>query len=122
MSLPRPLLLLLALTTACTSTTVPLDIGGVEVRAANGELLIHNATRSPVFTFAVGREAASVVDWIPCAEPRCDPLPAGGERRIPLSQIVGGAEPELNFYWWHGVATPNGWKPDSIRNAIVKTR
>ena len=118
-----PLLALLFATAACDSTTAPVNVAGVEARVANGELVIHNATPNPVFTMAVGREAAALVDWIPCADPdRCDPLAAGAVRKVPLSQIIGGTEPELIFTWWHGVATPNGWKPDSIRSAIVKTR
>lgn len=125
MRLTRPitLLALLVATAACGSTTAPVGVAGVEARVANGALVVHNATPNPVFTNAVGREAAALVDWVPCADPdRCDPLAAGATRTTPLSQIVGGTEPELILSWWHALATPNGWRPDSIRSAIVKTR
>lgn len=125
MRLPRSsaLLALLFVTDACSSGTAPVDVGGVQVRVASGELVIHNGTASPVFSIAMGREIAALIDWIPCADPdRCNPLAAGAVRHVPLATINGGAERELLFYWWHGVATPNGWGPDSIRSAIVKTR
>lgn len=117
------LLTLLFATAACDSTTAPVNVGGVQVRAASGELVIRNSTPSPVFYFAAGRETATRLDWRLCADPdRCNPLAPGDVRHVPLSQINGGDEPELIFAWWHGVATPNGWGPDSVRSAIVKTR
>jgi len=113
----------LLLAAACSSSLAPVNVGGVVARVDDGQLVVRNETHSPVFTFAIGRETATRTDWIPCADPeRCDPLAPGATRRTALAEIMGGDEPELFFTWWHGVATPNGWKPDSIRTAVLKTR
>ncbi|HEX8850966.1 MAG TPA: hypothetical protein VF761_15650 [Gemmatimonadaceae bacterium] len=113
----------LLLAGACSSSLAPVNIGGVVARVDDGQLIVRNGTDRPVFTFAIGREVATRTDWIICADPdRCDPLASGATRRTPLSQIMGGDEPELQLSWWHGVATPNGWGWDSVRTAVVKTR
>lgn len=114
---------LLVLAAACSSSLAPVNVGGVVVRVDDGQFLVRNETDKPIFTFVVGRETATRIDWIMCADPdRCDPLASGATRRTPLTQISGGDEPELQFSWWHGVATPNGWGWDSVRTAVVKTR
>lgn len=116
-------IVLLFFAAACSSSLAPVNVGGVVARVDDGTFIVRNDTQSPVFTFVIGRETATRTDWIICADPdRCDPLAPAATRRTPLTAISGGGEAELQFSWWHGVATPNGWGWDSIRTAIVKTR
>lgn len=114
--------LLVALALACTATTGPIQIGGVEALARRGKIQITNRTERPVFTFVVGRETSALIDWMPCVDSvRCPPLEVGATRTVPYPVKIGGApEKEALIYWWHAVpAAGGGFRPDSIRYGIV---
>lgn len=106
---------------SCRDATAPVDIGGVTAQLRSGRIEITNRTAKPVFTFVIGGRAAMLALWAACADPAvCPPIEPGG-RRIedwppPLS---GRPETSALVYWWHSVATPDGYRPDSIRVGAV---
>lgn len=122
-SLPRAAILALATfaTLACSGTTDPTRIGGVDAVSRDGNLEVTNRTDAPVFTFIIGRETSALADWVPCVDAaRCPPIPPGESRRQANSRKIDGSrEKEAVVSWWHAVATPNGLHPDSIRSAVV---
>lgn len=123
----RLLALALVAATSCTGgadfmglANRHIDVGGVEALALADQVVLTNKTSSPVFYFLVGREASALVDWIACADPdRCPTIQPGSSISVQRSQINGGSEPEILVFWWHGVNTPAGPRPDSVRRAIL---
>lgn len=108
---------LAALLIACSGPTEPVDIGGVTAALRSGRIEITNRTTKPVFTFVIGGNAAMLALWAACADPAvCQPLEPGG-RRIEdwPSPLSGKPETTALIHWWHSVATPDGYRPDSIR-------
>lgn len=99
-----------------------VDIGGVTATVKHGRIDILNGTAKPIFTFIVGRQMSALADWIPCADPRyCESIEPGGRRTVDWPPPYDGTpETEAIVYWWHSVATPNGYGPDSIRVGIVR--
>ena len=106
---------------ACAAGTDPTRIGGVDAISRHGSLEVTNRTDAPVFTMIVGRETATLIDWIPCVDAaRCPPIPPGESRRQANPRTMNRSlEKEAIVSWWHAVATPNGLSPDSIRSAVV---
>lgn len=100
----------------CGGPTFP-DVGDVSARLKDGRIEIANGTTRPVFTFAMGANMAALANWAACADPAlCPPLPPGARKLVDWPPPFGG-QPETTalVYWWHAVATPNGWRPDSVR-------
>lgn len=100
----------------CEGITYP-EGGDVTAKLKDGRIEIVNGTTKPVFTFVIGANMAPLANWAACADPDlCPPIPPGGRKLEDWPAPFGGQpETQALVYWWHGVATPNGWGPDSIR-------
>jgi hypothetical protein len=107
---------------ACSSSTAPLVMEGVIVAPRSNRLAVTNGRSRPIFTFAVGRNAAALVDWFPCVDATsCPPIAQGDTRMLTYHRDgTGMPEREALLYWWHAVPGPNGLRPDSIRVMIVR--
>jgi hypothetical protein len=107
---------------ACSSSTAPVVNDGVVALSRSSKVEVTNGRARPLFTFAVGRNAAALADWAPCVDAvRCPPIEPGRTRQL---TYLGGSsespEREVILYWWHAVPGPNGVRPDSIRAMIVR--
>ena len=96
---------------------------GVTVQTiAPSQVAVANHTSESVFTFAVGRRASALVDWIPCVDgPGCHPIEHGTSRLQTVLVLQEMEETEAVVYWWRAVRRTDGtMRPDSIRAIVVK--
>ena len=101
-ALAPPLATILAiLGAACANPAGPragADAGSVRaVAAGDGVVAVTNGTTRPVFSFAVGRETAALINWAACVDAaRCAPLAPDSTRREAFSPTApsGGRERE----------------------------
>ena len=97
--------------------------GGVlTATAAEGLLWLRNASSQAVNYFVLARDAAPLIDWVPCAGPTCPAIPARDSVSKPYSDIAGysPATTEAIVYWWHSVSdVPGIYSPDSLRVLLV---
>ena len=109
---------LIVLAAGCNSPTGP-----VQVTARAGSLRLANATEAAVYYFAIERETATRVDWIPCTNPStCAAVDLHGQKSVPYQDILGyePGDREAIVYWWHLDPVPSGgFRADSIRAQTV---
>jgi hypothetical protein len=113
----------LSLAGACGSATGPVRDGPLVVTAGTGVVVIHNVGREPLYTFALTREVAPLVDWAACTDPtHCKGIAAGERREIPYSEIYGytPATREILVYAWNLVQSESGFKVGTMRVVILK--
>jgi hypothetical protein len=86
-------------------------------------LIIQNTGAEPLYTFTITRDAAALVEWIPCTEPtRCEGIAPGGHRELPYSEVYGytPATRELLVYGWNLVPGENGFTVGTMRVVVVR--
>lgn len=99
-----PVVVVLGLSTACRSPVHP--DGTVSASIVGPSLRIENASRVPVYYFAVEPEMVARINWAPCVEgPNCYAIPAGSATTIPLTSVAGfdSTSEEVLVYWWRRV-------------------
>lgn len=123
-----PLRCLAALALSLGAAACAFDVtgsgNGFSARIDGAELVLHNGTSRTVYYFAGDRETLALMLWGPCADPAtCDGIPAGRERRIGSSEVVG-MNPntrEVIVYAWHLVPTSDGkFQPRWLDEVIVQ--
>ena len=112
---------------ATPAGTTTIAAGSVTVVAGDGAIEIRNGTERPIFTFAVERTTATLIDWAPCL-----PLPnvrcaggvdAGQTLHVPYQSINGydPGEKEAIVYWWTPVSDAAGnWRAENMQSVVVK--
>lgn len=80
-------------------------------------LSITNGTEAPVYTFVVGWETSTVIDWAPTLDGPT--LPPGETWSVPRAELenVRPSEPGLHVYWWH--ANRRGTAPGPIQSITL---
>ena len=115
---------ILVLVLATSGCDAPTGLGSGTVAAVDRDqtIAITNRTRRDVYLFAVGCQAAALINWAQCVSgPSCVPLRPGETRRIPYSAaLISGAERGAIVYWWHAVRGPDGrLRPGSVQRELV---
>ena len=126
MTLPRRLLLSASVglvVLGCQSGPSAVADGAVTVTSGAGVLRLQNSASVPVNYEILARDAAPLIDWVPCAGPGCPAVPAHGTVTIPHSQVTGlsAGTTEVIVYWWRSI--PNwkgGFQPDSVRVLVTR--
>ena len=106
---------------ACSTSTAPVIRDGVIASSMSDKVTVTNARTKPVFVFAIGRNAAAVVDWRPCVSEReCPPIAAGDSREYVINPLTSSYhETEALVYWWQAVTRNGVLEPDSVRFMVV---
>lgn len=107
-----------------SSSTEPVVSEGIVVSSTPNDVTVTNARARPIFVFAIGRNAAAVVDWRPCvSEPDCPSIPVGSSRKVVINSLLSSYhETEALVYWWHAVTRSGQLQPDSLRMIVVPLR
>ena len=107
----------------CRSAPSAVSDGVLTVTSRAGVLRLENGSILPINYFVLARDAAPLIDWVPCAGPGCAAIPAHGAVDVPQAQVAGlsAATTEVNTYWWRSVPDGNGgYRADSLRVVIVR--
>jgi hypothetical protein len=114
------------LTLLAASCGGPARIGGPSAIsfATSDGVRFRNPTARTVYYTAMERETATLVDWVPCADPaRCPSVPPRGETVIPYASISGyepGDREAIVYYWELVPATPEGgFQVQNLRSEVV---
>jgi hypothetical protein len=92
---------------------------GIRVHSAGRSIVFSNGSAERVYYFLVGRELATVIDWLPHLDEELSVGP-GESREIPLDTIpMAEAETELIAYWWAAVESDGKRAPGPVRTTIV---
>jgi hypothetical protein len=69
-----------------------------------------NGTRRPVYYFVVNTELLAMINWTQCVDARCDSVPAGARRLVPLTAPLrdGGETGRVTVNWWYEVRGRDG--------------
>ena len=117
-----PMIAASVLVVACESSTAVSD-GVLTVSHTVGVLHLRNGSPTPIYYFALERETAALVDWIPLVGPGSTSIPARGEVALLYSTIFGykaGAKEAL-VYWWRAVPDgAGGYRADSVRFLVAQ--
>jgi hypothetical protein len=95
---------------ACDSPSGLRELNGVAAEARNQQVVVANNSGSAVFTMIIGRNAETLVDWIPCVDvASCPPIQPGQSRaRSYESLLLGPGEKEVIVHWWHAATDGSG--------------
>ena len=108
---------------ACDSVSDPESGGGVIVRADENGLVVRNLTGATIYTFAVDRNTAAVINWVRCTDPRtCDGIRPRRSALLPATQIMGWEESkDILLVWWQLQPAPGGgYSPGTSGVMIVR--
>jgi hypothetical protein len=94
----------------------------VEVVARLDALSIRNGRDATIYYFAIDRELAAVVDWIPCTDPETCPLIRPGDVEVVRYDDMPGQarSGEVVLFWWHLVERESGWTHDQMHSLLVR--
>jgi hypothetical protein len=98
------------------------DAHGVQIDASSSSLIVRNSTLDTVYYFAVERETAARVDWLPRSD-SSNAVKSNSLLAVPYSKIIGYTpQCQIIVYLWNGTrATPFLVRSGSMRSLIVQT-
>jgi hypothetical protein len=104
----------------CSDVTDVAEALDVRVERVDGNLFITNGRDAPIYYFVVNEDVLPLIEWAPCVSgPGCPEVPAQTIRRLPLTEVPGGSNGVLLFYWWHASPGPGGPVADAIRSLRI---
>lgn len=94
----------------------------VEVVARLDAMAIRNGRDAPIYYFAIDRELAAAVHWVPCTSPTtCPNIEPGAREVVRYADIAGQARSgEIVVFWWHLVQRDGGWTHDQMHSLLVR--
>jgi hypothetical protein len=101
-----------------------IQAGYVSVTAKTGGLFVTNQTERPVFYFVAEKNAAAVIDWVPCTTSLalCVAIAPGENIVIPWTNVAGFRPDAQEFlFTWYHIVTVNGTpQVSSLQTVTVK--
>lgn len=94
----------------------------VEVIARLDAMSIRNGRDATIYYFAIDRELAATVDWVPCTNPNtCPGIRPGDTEVVRYTDLMGKARSgEIVVFWWHVVQRDGGWTHDQMHSLLVR--
>ena len=110
-----------AMIASCSSSTGPVALEGVIASATQSKVAITNRRTRPVYVFVVGRNAAALIDWLPCVTgPGCQSVAVGSTKEFEINPLLSSYhETEALVYWWHSTTRDGTLQADSVRAMVV---
>jgi hypothetical protein len=98
------------------------DAHGVQIDASAASLIIRNSTLDTVYYFAVERETATRIDWIPRSD-STNAVKFNSLLVVPYTKVTGYTPKcQILVYLWNGTrSTPFLVRSGSMRSLIVQT-
>lgn len=117
---PGVLALPILLFAGCSDVTAVAEALDVRVERVDDSLFITNGRDAPIYYFVVSEDVVPLIQWAPCvSSPGCPEVPAQSIRQLPLTDVPGGSDGVILFYWWHAVPGPAGAVFDTIRSLRI---
>ena len=93
---------------ACHSPNEVAASVPLRITASNSTLQLQNVSAQTVFYFVYERQAAALINWAPCVDPRCASVAGGTVITVPYTTIggYGRGKTEAILWWWHAEPGP----------------
>lgn len=111
-------LLLLSLLSSCALLNPKED--EVSARSIASILFVTNGTDARIYYFIVGRETATLIDWLPHLNLETSIGRRQTARIDPEHLFRSETEDEVIVYWWHAVVREGEAAPGEVHSFIVR--